>query len=88
MDVDQCEARFAPHSFVSDVECYREDGVIRCRVEVESPNAITEMIRKVFTDEDRVIESDVVDGFLLIEPGQADDSESESESESDSTGDR
>lgn len=71
MDLQEQEARFARHSFVSDVECFREDGVVKCRVEVNSANAVGEMFRKVLNDDDRIEDSDIVEREVLVRPGQS-----------------
>lgn len=73
MDLREQEERFGGHSFVSDVECFREDGVAKCRVEVKSANAIAEMFRTVLNDDDRIEDSDVVEGVVLIVPGNTGD---------------
>lgn len=70
MDLEEHEARFTGHSFVSDVECYREDGVVKCRVEVESANAVGEMLRKILGEGDHIEDSDVVAGEVIVRPNQ------------------
>lgn len=69
MDLREHEARFEGHSFISGVECYREDGDVKCRVDVESANAFSEMFRKILNDTDRIEDSDVVEGVVVIRPG-------------------
>lgn len=77
MDLEQHEARFAQHSLVSDVECFREEGVVKCRVEVEKASAVGEMFRKVLNKNDRIEDSDVVKGEVLIRPGQPEETDAD-----------
>lgn len=77
MDLQEQEARFARHSFVTDVECFREDGVVKCLVEVKSAHAIGEMFRKVLNDDDRIEDSDIVEREVLIRPGQSEETDAD-----------
>lgn len=77
MELREHEARFARHSFVTDVECFREDGVVKCRLEVESAHAIGEMLRKVLNANDRIEDSDIVEREVLIRPGQSEETDAD-----------
>jgi len=77
MDLQEQEARFARHSFVTVVEWVREDGVVKCLVEVKSAHAIGEMFRKVLHDDDRIEDSDIVEREVLIRPGQSEETDAD-----------